>query len=138
MGPSENAAHSSCTTRKCSAHLAHTAEYRSTINPLLPLLSNSYRQMLRVPNAHCRIQKHRQHIDYISVRLAMTRKCCTHLTQTEEYRSTSDLLVPFLSSSQQPGNIARSECTLQNIEAHATHWIHFGQTRNSRKSAAHS
>jgi hypothetical protein len=122
------------TTRKCYAHLAHNAEYRSTRNTLVPFRSDSQqsenaahtwrtlqnteaqathcfhfgqtrnnRKMLRTPSAHCRIQKHKQPIGSLSVRLATTGKCLVHAA---EYRSTSNTLIPFRSDSQQPENAA--------------------------------
>jgi hypothetical protein len=93
---------------KCCAHPGHTARYRSTSNPLVPFRSDSQQQeMLRTPRAHCKIQKHKQPIGSISVRLATTR------------------------------NAAHNWGTLQDTETQATHWFHVGQTRNNKKCCAH-
>jgi hypothetical protein len=90
--------------REWCARLGHTAGYRRTSNPLVPFRSDSQQQeMMRTPRARCRIQKHKQPIGSISVRLATI------------------------------GNDAPTYGTLQDTETQATHWFHFGQTRNNRK-----
>jgi len=122
------------TTRKCCAHLVHTAEYRSTTtHSWFHFGQTRNNQKLRTPSAHRGIQKHKQPIGSISVRLATPGKCCAHLARTTEYRNTSNPLVPFRSDSQQLENAAHTYCILQNTEAQATHWFHFCQTRNTLK-----
>ena len=94
--------------KKRCAHLGHTAGYRNTSNPLVPFRSDSQQQeMLCTPRAHCKIQKHKQLIGSISVRLATT------------------------------GIVAHTWGTLQDTEAQATHWVHSGQTRNNKNCCAH-
>jgi len=90
--------------------------------------------MLRTPSAHCRIPKPKQPIGSISVRLATYRKCCAHPAHTAEYRITNNPLVPFRSDSRRTENAAHTWRTLQNTEAQTTHWFHFGQTRDKRKT----
>jgi hypothetical protein len=117
---------------KCCAHLAHTAEFRSTNTHWFHFgQTRDIRKMLRTPRARCRIPKHKQPIGSISVRLATYGKCCAHLAHTAEYRSTSN--VPFRSDSRHTENAAHTQRTLQNTEAQTTHGFHFGQTRDTQK-----